>query len=79
MTQVLCRKWDSNFKAYTTLYYGRKRSIIRINPNNNYNPIFCNTFYYNHCMCSDYLLYTVTASGHIIRWSILVTLLELQK
>ena len=30
-------------------------------------------------MCSDYLLYTVTASGHITRWSVFVTLLELRK
>ena len=51
--------------------YGRKRSIIsensKLNPNNRYNRGFRTTFDYNLCMCSEYLLHTVTASGHIMR------------
>ena len=35
---------------------------LKLNPNNHG---FRNTFDYNHCMCRDYLLYTVTASGHL--------------
>ena len=36
------------------------------NPNNHYNHGFDNTLNYNHFMYSDYLLYIVTASAHII-------------
>ena len=39
----------------------------KLNPNHHYNRGFHNTFDYNHFICSDNLLYTVTASGHIIR------------
>ena len=38
----------------------------KFNPNNHYNHGFGNTVDYNHCMCGDYLLYTATASDHII-------------
>ena len=38
----------------------------KLNPNNHYNCGCSNTFEHNHCMCSDYLLYTVTACGDII-------------
>ena len=38
----------------------------KLNPNNHYHRGFRNTFDYNHCMCSDYSLYTVTASDYII-------------
>ena len=34
--------------------------------NNHYNSGFRNTFHHKHCMCSVYLLLTVTASGHIV-------------
>ena len=37
------------------------------NPNNHYNCGFRNTFDYNQCMCTDYLGYTVTACGYIVR------------
>ena len=49
-------------------HYNSKR-----NPNNLYNHGFHNTFDYNHFMYSDYLLYTVTASAHIIRYSVFVS------
>ena len=45
------------------------------NPNNYYNHGLGNTFDYNHCMCIDYLLYTITASGHLICYLVFVTLL----
>ena len=32
-----------------------------------FNIFFYNTFDYNHSIYNDYLLYTVTASVHIIR------------
>ena len=41
--------------------YNPKRNL-----NNNYNHGFHNTFDYNHFMYTDYLLYTETASTHII-------------
>ena len=41
--------------------------LILLNPNNHYNYGFHNTFDYNHVISSDYLLYTVTASAHILR------------
>ena len=44
------------------------------NPNNHYNHSFHNTFNYNYLIFSNYLLYTVTASAHIMHWSVIVTL-----
>ena len=41
-------------------------ALILLNPNNHYNQGFRNTFDYNHFINSDYLLYTVTVSAHII-------------
>ena len=56
--------------AYNTVGFEKKTKKLsensKLNPNNRYNRGFCNTFDYNLCMCSEYLLYTVTASGHII-------------
>ena len=38
------------------------------NPNNHYNHGFPNTFDYNHYVYSDYLVGSVTAIAHIIRY-----------
>ena len=38
----------------------------KLNHNDYNNRVFCNTFDNNHCICSDYLLYRVTASGHTV-------------
>ena len=38
------------------------------NPNNYYNHGFPNTFDYNHYVYSDYLVCSVTAIAHIIRY-----------
>ena len=43
-------------------------ALMLLNPNNHYNHGFPNTFDYNHYVYSDYLLCTVTASVHIIRY-----------
>ena len=42
-------------------------ALILLNPNNHYNHGFHNTFDYKQFIYSDYLLFTVTASVHIIR------------
>ena len=42
-------------------------SLMRLKPNNHYNHGFHITFDYNQFTNSDYLLYTMTASVHIIR------------
>ena len=50
--------------------------ILRI-PNNHYNHDFPNTFDYNHYVYSDYLVCSMTAIAHIIRYLVFVTLLQL--
>ena len=42
-------------------------ALIVLNLINHYNHGLHNTFDYNHFIYNDYLLYTVTASAHIIR------------
>ena len=39
----------------------------KLNHNNHYNRVFCNTFDYNTVYVSDYLMYTVTAMCDIVR------------
>ena len=43
-------------------------SLILLNHNNHYNHGFPNTFDYNHYVYGDYLVYSVPASDHIIRY-----------
>ena len=40
--------------------------LVRLNFNNHFDTGFHNTFDYNHSICRDYLLCTVTASAHIM-------------
>ena len=54
------------YENHLTLHIPRANStssLILLNPNNHYNHGFHNIFDYNHCICSDYLPCTVTASG----------------
>ena len=43
-------------------------TLILLNPNNHYNHGFPNTFDYNHYVYSDYLVCSVPAIAHIIRY-----------
>ena len=43
-------------------------ALILLNPNNLYNHGFLNTFDYNHYVYSDYLVCSVPAIAHIIRY-----------
>ena len=43
-------------------------ALILLNPNNHYNHGFPNTFDYNHYVYSDYLVCSVPAIAHIIRY-----------
>ena len=43
-------------------------ALLRLKPNNHYNHGFHITFDNNHFTNSDQLLYTMTASAHIIRY-----------
>ena len=52
-------------------------ALILRSPNNHYNHGFLNTFDYNHYVYSDYLVCSVTAIDHIIRYRVFVTLLQL--
>ena len=42
-----------------------------------YNKILLNTFDYNHYVYSDYLVCSLPAIAHIIRYCVFVTLLQL--
>ena len=44
------------------------RAIILLNPNKHYNHGFPNTFDYNHYVYSDYLVCSVPAIAHVIRY-----------
>ena len=46
----------------------RINALILLNPNNHYNHGFPNTFDYNHYVYSDYLVCSVPAIAHIIRY-----------
>ena len=43
-------------------------TLILLKPNNHYNHGFPNTFDYNHYVYSDYLMCSVPAIAHIIRY-----------
>ena len=43
-------------------------ALILLNPNNHYNHGLSNTFDYNHYVYSDYLVCSVPAIAHIIRY-----------
>ena len=43
-------------------------ALILLNPNKHYNHGFPNTFDYNHYVYSDYLVCSVPAIAHIIRY-----------
>ena len=43
-------------------------ALILLNPNNRYNHGFRNTIAYNHFVHSDYLVCSVPAIAHIIRY-----------
>ena len=43
-------------------------ALILLSPNNHYNHGFPNTFDYNHYVYSDYLVCSVPAIAHIIRY-----------
>ena len=43
-------------------------ALILLNPNNHYTHGFLNTFDYNHYVYSDYLVCSVPAITHIIRY-----------
>ena len=43
-------------------------ALILLNPNNHYNHDFPNTFDYNHYVYSDYLVCSMPAIAHIIRY-----------
>ena len=48
------------------LSINKNKKLIRLNFNNHYDNDFHNTFDYNLSIYRDYLLYTVTASVHIM-------------
>ena len=52
-------------------------TLILLNPNKHYNHGFPNTFDNNHYVYSDYLVCSVPAIAHIIRYLSFVTLLQL--
>ena len=43
-------------------------ALILLNPNSHYNHGYPNTFHYNHYVYSDYLVCSVPAIAHIIRY-----------
>ena len=57
----------STSKLRSALHFYIPELILR-NPNNHYNHGFPNTFDYNHYVYSDYLVCSVTAIAHIIRY-----------
>ena len=56
----------STSKLRSFLHFRYSIVIPRFNFNNHYDNGFHNTFDYNHSICRDYLLCTVTASAHIM-------------
>ena len=46
----------------------RINALILLNPNNQYSHGFPNTFDYSHYVYSDYLVCSVPAIAHIIRY-----------
>ena len=50
-------------------------NMISLGQNRTNGAVFHNTFDYNHYVYSDYLVCTVAASAHIIRWWVFVKLL----
>ena len=67
------------FPEYNIIPLGRNRTNSLGNPNLDPDNINVTLLDDNHCVCSYYLLYTLTASGDIIRLSVSVTLAELRK
>ena len=49
-------------------FISRANTVILLNPNNHYNHGFPNTFGYNLYVYSDYLVCSVPAIAHIIRY-----------
>ena len=54
-------------------------TLILLKPNNHYNHGFLNTYDYNHYVYSDYLVSSVPAIAHIIRYWVCVILLQIWK
>ena len=57
-----------SYFSYSIVIRASIPALILLNPNNHYNHGFPNTFDYNHYVYSDYLVYSVTAIAHIIRY-----------
>ena len=53
---------------YSIVIHASFPALIQHNPNNHYNHGFPNTFDYNHYVYSDYLVCSVPAIAHIIRY-----------
>ena len=69
LIQNLFQSWDQ--LCTLDIRYSSHASfpaLILLNPNNHYNHCFPNTFDYNHYVYNDYLVCSVPAIAHIIRY-----------